>query len=110
MTKPEHYFLEKKFVRETCLQIQKDLQGLVDCEIQTDESDPLFHLQGLIVKVLEELSNGSGGKLMQFIYKVDLSEKKSLELLMKGDLKELAYLIIEREAQKVYLRRRFKTN
>jgi len=45
--------------------------------------------------------------LQQFVYAVDLPENQYLKTLADGDLKELAYLILRREAKKVYLKMRF---
>ncbi|MBK6526409.1 MAG: hypothetical protein IPG07_13215 [Crocinitomicaceae bacterium] len=58
--------------------------------------------------ILTILSKRQPEQLSQFIYKVDLAEKKFFDSISSDQtLTHLAHLILEREAQKVYLRKRF---
>ncbi len=105
----EQYFANHDFVKRTVLQIEKDLSGLCDLRLDSSEigSDPLKTLEVYLLNVLEELLNSPNQKLAQFIYKVDLPQEKFEQLLVVRDMQELAHEIIRREAQKVYLRKKF---
>jgi hypothetical protein len=103
------HFNAAEFVSNTRAQVNKDLAGLSITEIpnHNSEIDPLVSLQNDLMPIIEELNNA--GNLSQFIYKVDLPEKLFQEALFAGNYDELSYLIIQREAQKVFLRRKFRT-
>lgn len=104
-------FNQLEFVESTVTQINKDLQGLFYGDFFLDKETTSNLLEELILKltpILTELSKRLPEQLSQFIYRVDLSEKKFMDSISKDtSLNHLAYLIIEREAQKVYLRKRF---
>jgi hypothetical protein len=105
------FFNQKEFVASTITQINKDLQGLFfeDYVIDIDHSENLLHDSiAALAPILTILSKRQPEQLSQFIYKVDLNEKKYFDSLSKDhSLKHLSFLILEREAQKVYLRKRF---
>jgi len=90
---------------KTCKQIQKDLLGLTtrahEFRINFEE-DVLAQMVDSMQFVIEGLS---GGELQQFIYKVDLKEQDfNAAISQNDDYEELIFLIIQREAQKVYLK------
>lgn len=105
------FFSQKDFVTATISQINKDLQGLYyeDCSINLDHSENLLpDLIAALTPILITLSKRQPEQLSQFIYKVDLNEKKFFDSISHDQsLEHLSHLILEREAQKVYLRRRF---
>jgi hypothetical protein len=105
------FFNQKDFVVSTIAQINKDLQGLYydDYTVNLDHSENLLDDSiRALVPILNLLSKRKPEQLSQFIYKVDLNEKKFFDSLSRDQtLKHLSYLILEREAQKVYLRKRF---
>ncbi len=104
-TEIKQFVNTEKFAEQTCLQINKDLQGLSILRLNfhlLNQSERLDALIKQLEPILQKVYNL--GKLTAFIYRVDLSEKKYIALLEKEDFYELAYAIIKREAQKVYLR------
>jgi len=103
-----HYFDSEDFVSKTIVQINKDLGGVseVFVESKTDTGEKaLTQLIAQLINVLERFENYE--KLMQFIYRVDLNESDFYVALEKGEWEVLTFLIIRREAQKVYLRQKF---
>ena len=97
------------FLKETCQQINKDLNGYSDAEIRLTEGlleNPLHDLTEQLIIIISALENRK--VLKPFIYTVDLSEKKFVSFLLgENDTGQLAYDIVERCAQKVYLRWHF---
>lgn len=110
-TELKKYFNEQDFVEATALQINKDLVGLFHAEYSVafnPDSTKLETLIDTLAPILQELSKKQPEYLAQFIYRVDLHEKKFMDSVSKDiSLKHLSFLIIEREAQKIYLRKRF---
>lgn len=104
----DQFFSKEKFVLDTCLQINKDLSGLVQYEpdIQVDlDNNILDQLVNILKDILLQMDSA---KIQQFIYKVDLKESTFIRSVSEDDdFQNLAFLIIEREAQKVYLRHKF---
>jgi len=105
------FFDQKEFVSATVAQINKDLQGLAYADFEYTFSTEKNHLQELSTQlktILLELSKRQPEQLSQFIYKVDLQERKFIASLEKDlTLHDLALLIVEREALKIYLRQKF---
>ncbi len=105
------FFNQKEFVALTIDQIKKDLQGLYYDDYYVDLDHSANLLQDSIhalSPILTILSKRQPEQLSQFIYKVDLAEKKFFDSISSDQtLTHLAHLILEREAQKVYLRKRF---
>ena len=110
-TELETYWSEDHFVLETYRQVQKDLLGLFDAEISKEHllSNPYPVLHEFILRVISKLAENSDDRLAQFIYKVDLKESRFLSFISVGDTDGLAHEILHREAQKVYLRRKFSS-
>ena len=105
------YWSEDRFVLDTYRQVQKDLLGLAELELSEDRllEDPYPVLQAYILEIIDDLTKSHDDKLAQFIYKVDLPERKFHRLIGTGNLEDLSHEILRREAQKVYLRRKFST-
>lgn len=101
----KNFFSKEEFVLKTCEQIQKDLLGLTSTnpDLKIDfKQDVMIQLVDLMQLALKSLS---GEELQQFIYKVDLNEHVFNAAIAQNDeYEELIFLIIQREAQKVYLK------
>lgn len=97
------------FLKETCLQINKDLTGYTSISVQLTEElleNPLQELTQQLQRIISDLVIKN--MLKPFIYTVDLPEKKFIPFLLQNKTEsELAYDIAERCAQKVYLRWHF---
>lgn len=104
----DFYFNNETFVLKTIEQITKDLGGLESANIQFKvdmDGDVLKQLVDLLSGTLLKMNNRN---IQQFIYTVDVKERDFLKAIAKeDDFQELAYLIVRREAQKVYLRAKF---
>lgn len=105
ITEINSFFDKKEFVEKTRQQIEKDLSGLFLFNPKP-KKDVLGSFELELKLILNQLSSN---QLKQFCYRVDLGETLVEELLANSDEKaELAFQIIKREAQKVYLRTQFK--
>ena len=105
ITEINSFFDKKEFVEKTRQQIEKDLSGLFLFNPKP-KRDVLGSFELELKLILNQLSSN---QLKQFCYRVDLGEILVEDLLANSDEKaELAFQIIKREAQKVYLRTQFK--
>ena len=102
------YFSEEEFVLATIQQIHKDLAGLVKLEndLLIDFGFDIYpQIEGHLKTILSQMTDSL---IQQFIYKVDLKEHDFLNALSAQDeYNKLSFLIIQREAQKVYLKIQF---
>lgn len=100
-------FNQSEFVAQTCDQINKDLLGISEqtITIPSPSVNPLDDLCRQLIAVFESLN--SLEKLAQFVYRVDLPEDHFRQNLDEAQWHQLTFLIVRREAQKVFLRRRF---
>ena len=72
------------------------------------ESSALSVLEDLMQQlqpILQEMDLSN--TLSQFVYRIDLAETDFHEALSSGDFHNLSFMIVKREAQKVYLRNKF---
>ncbi|MFK8044226.1 MAG: hypothetical protein AB8B72_01930 [Crocinitomicaceae bacterium] len=103
---PEKALENISFLEETCRQINKDLTGFSSLKVELTEQlleAPLQELINQCKPILNDLE--ASNNLQPFIYKVDLSEKKYISYKVNHQSKQkFAESIIERCAQKVYLR------
>ena len=103
-----HFLDKEEFVVRTLDQINKDLGGLEASEVNFNvdmEKDVLPQLVGQMAYVLVKMESRN---IQQFIYRVDIKETDFLNAVSKeDDFQELAFLVIRREAQKVFLRYKF---
>ena len=105
----QEQFQVNDFVQKTISQINKDLTGLIDELLIVNIDDSNTILDDVIAKLVPLVMQLSEGSLLQqFIYQIDLKEKKWIAFLTCKDYKLLAEQIIIREAQKVYLKEMFK--
>jgi hypothetical protein len=98
-----------EFADKTCAQINKDLQGVSLAAVTLNNIEATTILEHLIQQlnpILEKLAEE--GKLSQFIYVVDLNEHEFKNSFTQQNFNELSYLVIKREAQKVYLKNKFR--
>ncbi|MDX1349701.1 MAG: hypothetical protein R3279_05615 [Putridiphycobacter sp.] len=97
------------FLKETCEQINKDLNGFTDKQVKLTEQlleDPISNLIAQLNPIILHLE--AANHLKPFIYTIDLPENKFLNYLhKKHDLSQFIFHIIERSAQKVFFRWRF---
>lgn len=98
-----------EFVTQTCDQINKDLLGLSALFVSIPPNHNVENLLQLIADEVKPILADlvEKGLLQQFIYKVDMPEKKYQACLKNGNWDELSFLIIWREAQKVFLKKKF---
>lgn len=102
-------FLNKAtFVQRTCQQINKDLSPFSAYQITTPTHQILKEIINQIIPALLELENN--GKLFAFVYRVDLNENLFKAALSDRDFSHLAFQVIQREAQKVFLKEKFKAS
>lgn len=68
----------------------------------------LDNLQAIVQEKLVQIMAKGERQTLQLLYTIDLPEKKFLSILQNEDVaKSLCYLILEREAQKIYFRLKF---
>ena len=102
---------EGDFVERTCSQINKDFSTIYPKEIDFQFNSNETLLKQLIYqlsKVIDEVSKMGSGTMLQLMYTNYLTENKYYNSLGYDDSSQkLAFLIIQREAQKVYLKNKF---
>lgn len=105
------FFSTEEFVQLTCSQIKKDLQGVYPKKVYFEFKGNDTILDQLIQQlslILEDISKINSNNLLQFVYQVDVSEKEYYTSIASDNaFYNLAFFIIKREAQKVYLRKKF---
>ena len=98
------------FVKKTINQINKDGIGLVANNVVITNYKSTTILDDVVKRVINLINElETNSNLQQFIYKVDLNEKKWLYFVSFKNYKILAEEIIIREAQKIYLREMFSS-
>jgi hypothetical protein len=101
-------FEKEQFVIDTCQQISKDLAGLTEFPPEFDVDMDNDVLNQIIQQLAVCLLKVSAQNLQQFIYRVDMKEADfHRSLAQEDDCQELAFMVVRREAQKVYLRAKF---
>ena len=95
-----------EFVEKTIIQINKDLASYSNQSIEKSNCQNILDgmVKGLL-PIIKEMFESNG--LEQFIYRVDLDEKKWIYFTQGFDFEYLCEQIIIREAQKIYLRELF---
>ncbi|MFK8038449.1 MAG: hypothetical protein AB8B74_09180 [Crocinitomicaceae bacterium] len=106
---PKEQLKNIDFLKETCHQINKDLNGLTTIQVQLTEQLLEYPFENLItqmIPIIVDLDNS--GSIQTFIYRVDLPETKYLDFKIRNtDSHQFICQIIERSAQKVFLRWHF---
>lgn len=98
------FFNRAEFVEKTIQQINKDLLGLGGELKFIDHlsEPPLNYFSQKLAELLKDLK---AAQLQQFVYRVDLKQSDfEMALRKEDDFQTLAYFVLRREAQKVYLR------
>lgn len=98
-----------EFVQETIVQMNKDLDGISELSMFFDEvsANQLESLREQMKQILISVQNPE--RIAQFVYRVDLNEHDFRNALQDENWHDLAFLVIRREAQKVFLRHHFMT-
>jgi hypothetical protein len=105
------FFDQAEFVENTKSQIVKDFSRLqIECDsVLVEKAKTHDEFVQLISNALLEVMELGESQLLQLLYLIDLPEEKFLSLLGKPELLQtLAYEILKREAQKVYLRTKYQ--
>jgi hypothetical protein len=108
-----NYFNNEGHIKATFEQTKKDLAHLYeDREGQPLKFD-MDHLQSYFNPIFEHLLNNRKQDLVQFLYRVDLSENSIGRALDTDDLKQgvinLTRSILERELKKVIIRKHYSS-
>ena len=105
------FISEEDFVERTCQQIIKDFSTVYPKEIEFQFVENGTLLNQLIEQIsflLEDISKMGTGTVLQLMYTIDIPENQYYNSLGFDDsTQKLAFIIIRREAQKVYLRNKF---
>jgi hypothetical protein len=101
------------FVLKTQQQLAKDFRqhGFEFGDFFEKDSLNLQELIPLVSNQLAEIIENHPSKWLPLIYTLDISEKKYHTFLQKTNLdwlNEFAFVVIQREAQKVFFREKFK--
>lgn len=103
-------FESREFVLKTQQQISKDFAA-IGCPFHSDFEQTPLRTEVILEQIqfqLNEVQKQSSSLLHQLIYQIDLPENVYIEALSSEDpTKQLAEIILRREAYKVYLRSRF---
>lgn len=99
------FFNNEEFVIKTCQQINKDLVGLIENPLSFNLDFERDILDQLVKVLTENLKKMNSHNVLQFSYKVDLKELEFESNLNRNlGFEDLAFKVIRREAQKVFLR------
>jgi hypothetical protein len=102
---------DEAFVQKTIEQIEKDAQGYINVPKFISKNDLIYaNSVAWITQVLHQIMEKNRAQFLQYLYRVDISEKIVHPILKdwnESSYEELAKIILEREAQKVFLRARF---
>ena len=107
LTELNAVLVDAGFNRKILEQLRKDFVQL-ELEIDIDDPDVISQMQFHLDKLLES----SMEKLMNLLYRIDISERKIIEFREQDPHMPyrdvLTFLIIQREAQKVMFRQLYK--
>lgn len=102
------YFSQEEFLVKTCQQINKDMVGLIQNPVEFDVDMEQDVLEQLVRTLAQNMKKMSELNLRQFIYKVDMKEQEfESNLNRQLGIEDLAFKVIRREAQKIFLRIKF---
>ena len=108
----EHYRLDLAIVRETAQRIINDFELLgIEIIFSGNEKNAYEELMNQLIPAMNTLLAKNKQKLMQVLYRIDISEEKLSKTVLKFPKAQLAevisHLVIEREMQKVITRKIF---
>lgn len=100
------YRFDHEVVRKTAERIIKDFKGWgVEISFKGNEEDAYRELMSQLTPVIAGFLKNNQQKFMQVLYKIDISEAKLKEAMIKNPSEKaeniISRLIIEREMQKV---------
>ena len=90
-------------------QLNKDFQ-MSNLDIIFKETMTPFDLQKTLCQVLFELINNKYDDYLNLLYRIDISEKELLKVRsedLEASVEQVAFLILKRESQKVWLKKNF---
>ena len=102
---------DEAFVQKTLEQIEKDAQGYIDVPKFISNNDKIYvNSVAWISSILHRIMEKNRAQFLQYLYRVDIPEKIVHPILKdwsESSYQELAKIILQREAQKVFLRAKF---
>lgn len=102
---------DEAFIQKTLEQIEKDAQGYVDVPKFISNTNLIYENSvSWISSILHKIMEKNRAQFIQYLYRVDIPEKIVHPILKdwsESSYEELAKIILEREAQKVFLRAKF---
>lgn len=106
------YYNNHDLLLETVKQLQKDFSEVsISIPFNGSEPNPYHYLINVLTPLLAELLDTRTEKLMNLLYRIDISERQ-VSGAIAGAVGEaagnLAHLLLERELKKVLLRNYFK--
>ena len=106
------YRFDIVIIRETILRIMNDFKLFgISISVSGNEQTAYQELMSQLIPAMENLRVKNKNKLMQVLYRIDISEEKLIQSKSKfpqTNLSEIiAHLVIEREMQKVITRKYF---
>ena len=108
--KPEKYRTDLAIVRETAEQLIRDAETFgVTVTFSGNPFTAYDELRQQLTTLLKHWSKEEPSKMQSFMYRVDLPEGRFRKALAgKSPMEELASMVLEREFQKVLIRRYFR--
>lgn len=102
---------DEAFVQKTLEQIEKDAIGYIDVPRFISNNNLIYaNSVAWISSILHRIMEKNRAQFLQYLYRVDIPEKIVHPILKdwsESSYQELAKIILEREAQKVFLRAKF---
>ena len=103
--------MEKESLETAIQLINKDLEISSEEYLPEDSSFSLDELIKFLSKRIDQMLNQEPERLMQAFYRIDLPEEKVKSVLAFTEgldvSHELAKMVVDRELQKVYFRRKY---
>lgn len=108
--KPEKYRTDLAIVRETAEQLIRDAETFGGTVIFSGNPFTAYEeLRQQLIAMLLQWKREDSSKMQAFMYRVDLPEGRYRKALAgNSPIEELATLVLEREFQKVLIRRYFR--
>jgi|GEM_PF-1639227 len=102
---------DETFIQKTLEQIEKDALGYIDVPKFISKNELIYaNAVAWIAQILHKIMEKNRAQFIQYLYRVDIPEKIVHPILKdwsESSYQELAKIILEREAQKVFLRAKF---
>ncbi|MVX35585.1 hypothetical protein [Myroides sp. LoEW2-1] len=107
----DEHLVQQSFLKDLVLQIQKDFQTTVDTDIVFSVETPSELVSQVIGQLHRIIHSTNVSRFSSLLYRIDVSER-DIKAIKNVDIDEyierVAYLIIKREFQKVYIRKSFQ--